>query len=85
MSLPGGDVVKASGRFDFPDCRDAAAYADTLRLTRLGWAWEFLRRNARFREDLSVVLDTAVQLDDRPAALTVTTMPIKPEWDVLFR
>nr|MBP6014961.1 DUF2285 domain-containing protein [Alphaproteobacteria bacterium] len=33
------------------DWRSKESYAYTARLTRLGWAWEFLRRNPRFREE----------------------------------
>ena len=32
-----------------PDWRDPASYAYTQHLTREGWAWEFLRRNPKYR------------------------------------
>src|SRR5579863_2611582 len=32
-----------------PDWRDPASYDDTRDLTREGWAWEFLRRNPKYR------------------------------------
>jgi hypothetical protein len=34
-----------------PDWRNTETYAYTANLTRLGWAWEFLRRNPRFQAD----------------------------------
>ena len=33
------------------DWRNKASYAYAAKLTGLGWAWEFLRRNPRFREE----------------------------------
>lgn len=35
-----------------PDWRSKESYAYTANLTRLGWAWEFLRRNPRFQADV---------------------------------
>ena len=35
-----------------PDWRNKESYAYTVNLTRLGWAWEFLRRNPRFQADV---------------------------------
>ena len=35
-----------------PDWRRPETYAYTATLTRTGWAWEFLRRNPTFRQDL---------------------------------
>ncbi len=34
-----------------PDWRSKESYAYTVNLTRLGWAWEFLRRNPQFQAD----------------------------------
>ncbi len=34
-----------------PDWHSKESYAYTVNLTRLGWAWEFLRRNPRFQVD----------------------------------
>ena len=34
-----------------PDWRSKESYAYTMNLTRLGWAWEFLRRNPDFQAD----------------------------------
>lgn len=41
-----------------PDWRNAGAYSYTEKLTRAGWAWEFLRRNPAFREDFSRLIDS---------------------------
>jgi len=35
----------------WPDWRNAEAYAYTAGLGHEGWAWEFLRRNRRYRAD----------------------------------
>lgn len=74
-----------SDDFALPDCRDAAAYDGTMLLTRLGWAWEFLRRNSAFREDLTAVLETTECLTDSAAAIAIRSTPVKPDWGVLFR
>ena len=34
------------------DWRSAADYADTVRLSASGWAWEFLRRNPEYRGEV---------------------------------
>jgi hypothetical protein len=36
-----------------PDWRSKESYAYTRNLTRLGWAWEFLRRNPQFQAELN--------------------------------
>lgn len=38
-----------------PDWRDPESYAYTRALSRDAWAWEFLRRNPRYRTDYSRV------------------------------
>ncbi len=43
--------------------RDKASYAYATKLSGLGWAWEFLRRNPRFREDFA---KTAVPARTKP-------------------
>ena len=58
--------------------RNKASYAYAAKLTGLGWAWEFLRRNPRFREECA-------RSAARPAAGGKTPRPIFPpsKWGVL--
>lgn len=42
-----------------PDWRNAGAYTYTEKLTRAGWAWEFLRRNSAFQEDYARVVEAS--------------------------
>lgn len=42
-----------------PDWRNAGAYSYTEKLTRAGWAWEFLRRNSAFRADYARVVEAS--------------------------
>ncbi|MFN3225794.1 MAG: transcriptional regulator domain-containing protein [Hyphomicrobiales bacterium] len=77
--------MESFGDFVLPDCRDAGAYAGTSRLIRLGWAWEFLRRNPRFREEFSVVLDTAAQVGDSDAVIRIRSTTVSQDWGLLFR
>ena len=46
-----------SNRGQTPDWRNAEAYAPLLQVERSGFAWEWLRRNERYREDALRVLD----------------------------
>ncbi|WP_368860641.1 DUF6499 domain-containing protein [Mesorhizobium sp. GbtcB19] len=43
----------------WPDWQDDHSYAYCTHLTSRGWAWEFLRRNATFRERLNAALQVA--------------------------
>ena len=58
--------------------RNKASYAYAEKLTGLGWAWEFLRRNPRFREECA-------QSQTRPAASGKAPRAIFPpsKWGVL--
>lgn len=40
-------------REEAPDWRRGETYVYTEMLTRVGWAWEFLRRNPAFQADLN--------------------------------
>lgn len=52
-----------------PDWRDPATYAYTQNLTREGWAWEFLRRNPKYRADYSRIV--AAVRSQRPVRIGV--------------
>jgi len=59
-----------------PDWRRAETYAYTKTLTRVGWAWEFLRRNPAFQADL----------DSRPAQMSkeVSERSDLKRWGICF-
>ncbi|UJQ94125.1 transcriptional regulator domain-containing protein [Mariluticola halotolerans] len=70
---------------DRPDWRDEKAYAYTVRLTRRGWAWEFLRRNGAFQRDLKAALEHA-DVQNEGAAITIVKSPLDlTKWGVMFR
>lgn len=71
--------------FVLADWRDAHAYAYTLRLTRLGWAWEFLRRNPQFRSDLARLFEDVERIDDYLSGTTCRSKKVLSRWGVLFR
>lgn len=78
-------TMRASDGFALPDCRNATAYAGTMRLTRLGWAWEFLRRNPTFRKEFSVTLDLAKRVGNSDWMTKIGPAAVSPDWAVLFR
>lgn len=45
------DVDRGTAAPPRPDWRDAESYAYTRHLTPEGWAWEFLRRNPKYRAE----------------------------------
>lgn len=54
----------ASGAFpDLPDWRDAGAYAWLLDTERCGFAWEWLRRDLRYREKALLALERGSESD----------------------
>ncbi|MDX8535360.1 DUF6499 domain-containing protein [Mesorhizobium sp. VK25A] len=78
MSLPEPEA-------DRPDWRDERSYDYTLELTRRGWAWEFLRRNPAFRDDLSHALERARSVDQRPSLDVILSSADLSRWGLLFR
>ncbi|MBZ9763325.1 DUF6499 domain-containing protein [Mesorhizobium sp. CA8] len=40
----------------YPDWQDSSTYDYTAQLTSRGWAWEFLRRNHHFQNDVEDAL-----------------------------
>ena len=44
--------------------RDQASYADLQRLDRRGFAWEYLRRNPRFREEAAAAVMPELEVRD---------------------
>ncbi|MGX9182135.1 transcriptional regulator domain-containing protein [Mesorhizobium sp. BHbdii] len=70
----------------WPDWQDDGAYEYTARLTRCGWAWEFLRRNPDFQKDLAVALRHAECSQARSVViirLASTTVDLS-RWGLLF-
>lgn len=74
-------------RFDVtqPDWRNENAYAYTARLTRRGWAWEFLRRNPEFRHQLAIAIQQATCSEARAALQVIRSTVDLSRWGVLFR
>lgn len=70
------------------DWRSAAAYDYTERLPRPGWAWEFLRRNPKYRAAYAKADRRALHIQRRGPDLTVITMeeeqPNAEDWSVMF-
>lgn len=60
---------------DPPDWRRAETYAYTQSLTRVDWAWEFLRRNPAFRCDVA-------ELDPSPTPADVERLVRR--WGIRF-
>ncbi len=52
----------------------AATYDYTRRLPQQGWAWEFLRRNARFHSDWTLICPRAT-LETTSSTLSVAKLP----------
>ena len=72
-------------RSHLPDWRNQSSYAYTGRLTRLGWAWEFLRRNPLFQRELAHALER-VDYVDRSPNIDVIASPVDlSAWGVMFR
>ncbi len=78
MTGEGGKIIE-------PDWRDAKAYAHTSRLTRLQWAWEFLRRNPEFQVDLAHALEAAELIESSSAVTINRSMTDLSRWGVMFR
>ncbi|MCR4265838.1 transcriptional regulator domain-containing protein [Nitratireductor sp. ZSWI3] len=70
---------------DWPDWRFRNTYGHTRRLTRRGWAWEFLRRNPAFRRDLMRALEHARYAERRMDVDVITSSFNLAGWGLLFR
>lgn len=74
-------------RSTWPDWQDNRAYDYTEHLTRLGWAWEFLRRNPDFQRDLATVLSLA-ERSVTGSGIVLTRLPTSAglllRWGLLF-
>ncbi|WP_421950824.1 transcriptional regulator domain-containing protein [Pelagibacterium sp.] len=78
-------MVELGNGTAWPDWWDDRSYDYTACLTRLGWAWEFLRRNPAFQHDLRRALEQVNQADTRES-LDVVVSPVDlSRWGVLFR
>lgn len=78
-------MVELGIRSDWPDWWDEGSYDYTARLTRRGWAWEFLRRNPAFQRDLLRALERVEHVESR-GFLDVFVSPVDlSRWGVLFR
>ncbi|MGT2466518.1 transcriptional regulator domain-containing protein [Mesorhizobium atlanticum] len=70
------------------DWLDDETYRNTARLTRRGWAWEFLRRNAAFVGDLAVAVErvTHTELAPKLSILSLPRgLPGLAKWGLRFR
>ncbi len=66
----------------------AASYAYTHRLTRRGWAWEFLRRNKDYVVDWGVAQDEVTILPEQggPVTLRLGAVGFRMQrWGLIFR
>ncbi|WP_159587935.1 transcriptional regulator domain-containing protein [Chelativorans xinjiangense] len=71
----------------WPDWQDRGAYDYTERLTRRGWAWEFLRRNPDFQKDLARGLSRAAWLETESGVVVIRLAPSDvdlSQWGLLF-
>ncbi|WP_245491058.1 MULTISPECIES: DUF6499 domain-containing protein [unclassified Mesorhizobium] len=70
----------------WPDWQDDHAYAYSLHLTSRGWAWELLRRNPGFQNDLRAV-SQRVDLS-RSGIVDIIRIPASESdlsaWGILF-
>ena len=62
------DVMPGAAGPHGPDWRDPASYAYTRGLTGEAWAWEFLRRNSRYRSAYESAETTAKSAQEVDAA-----------------
>ena len=63
-------------------------YRYTARLTRRGWAWEFLRRNAAFVGDLKVAIERVTHMQQAPKLSILSLprgLPTLAKWGLRFR
>lgn len=69
-----------------PDWQDVGAYDYCMRLTSRGWAWEFLRRNPAFQDDLEIVLRsvTVSQVQSADVVRLPTDGGDLTRWGLLF-
>ena len=63
------------------DWRDPSSYQPLLKLDRVGWAWEWLRRNPEF---VAAMPKSSVQGAMEPRVVTLSDAPLAMRWGVLF-
>jgi len=71
-----------------PNWRDPLSYEYTLSLSNRGWAWEFLRRNPKFRKLVRHLKPGSVRIGKPGDTVRIVTalgvlQPLK-DWGVLF-
>jgi hypothetical protein len=70
-----------------PDWRDPASYDYLLTLDRAGWAWEFLRRNPRYRDQAAeaIPVPRSCPLPKRALELLIPNISIgAQDWGLYF-
>lgn len=78
-------MSERSTQTQWPAWQNRDAYEYTIKLTRRGWAWEFLRRNPRFQCDLARALEH-VKYVDQGSNLRAIEPPVDlTRWGLLFR
>lgn len=67
------------------DWRDESSYDDLRQLDRRGFAWEYLRRNERYREQTSTAFSVPMDLCDGVPILRAHWDERAESWGVRFR
>ena len=78
-------MTREGHKFGLADWQNSKAYTYTVQLTRLGWAWEFLRRNPRFHDDLARLLEDVERIESCFVDARFRTKAELLRWGVLFR
>ncbi|WP_443136869.1 transcriptional regulator domain-containing protein [Mesorhizobium sp. ORS 3428] len=70
----------------WPDWQDTSTYDYTAQLTARGWAWEFLRRNPDFQNDLAPIVHRArcTQTDSGDSTIRLPKSVDLSRWGLLF-
>jgi len=75
------EMAAPSGINPRADWRDPSRYQPLLKLDRVGWAWEWLRRNPEF---VAAMPKSSVQGAMEPRVVTVSDAPLAARWGILF-
>ena len=78
-------MSERSPQTQWPAWQNRDAYEYTIKLTRRGWAWEFLRRNPEFQSDLARALKQARYVEGRPNIDVIESQVDLTRWGLLFR
>jgi len=76
------EMAAPSGINPRADWRDPSSYQPLLKLDRVGWAWEWLRRNPEF---VAAMPKSSVQVATEPRVVTLLDAPLVARWGILFR